>query len=97
MVRGVRQAAQLIEECESFGLATTLVIPSGLSAVRVQMSARRSKTSASGMAGLMRLAFAASARCGASVTARVAGRRIGRRCCLGCAQSKQARHWLMKG
>jgi hypothetical protein len=30
MVRGVRQAAQLIEECESFGLATTMVIPSGL-------------------------------------------------------------------
>jgi hypothetical protein len=30
MARGARQAAQLIEECESFGLATTMVIPSGL-------------------------------------------------------------------
>ena len=41
------------------------------SAVRVQVSARWSKTSASGMAGLMRLAFAASAMCGIIVMARV--------------------------
>ena len=43
----------------------------GRCARRVQVSARWSKTSASGMAGLMRLAFAASAMCGIIVMARV--------------------------